>query len=399
MVLTDDALFERILGTEQAVAFLHLHLAQGDAGLLGHDGVEVGGLQHSARFLAQAVEPVEHGGDAVGTLADGGDAGKLGIVVLYLGGEDAVGLVGDAIVKPLEVFERHGIVGGGSGSKDARQVLAIGGDVGAAHVVHGLEQREGAVDEVDGGGGQGFLGEIALGQPHGGLQHLRTDREAVVSLILGHDTAEYAEALVGGGLVEGDALHLSGKLLVGLYMLGVAVGGGGADEQEIALGGLLLEYRRGTVEAALTVEQFFYRLDDEDAAFLGREFGNDLLEAVVDLALVRRAGREGGGVEFVGAGLTEEGGHGSVGQIAEESFDERGLSYARLSGDEDIGLGLAAENLVEGGDLFLEADDGATLAAPYLGEAVDAVFAKGRRTGGGGLYIGMDGGRGCLLAA
>ncbi len=201
----------------------------------------------------------------------------------------------------------------------------------------------------------------------------------MVGFILGHDATEYAEALVGGRFVEGDALHLSGKLLVGLDVLGITVGGGGADEQEVALGGLLLEYRRCTVETALTVEEFLYRLDDEDAAFLGREFGDDLLEAVVDLALVRCTGREGGGVKFVGAGLTEEGRHGTVGEVAEKSVDERGLAYARLSGDQDVGLGLAAEYLVEGGDLFLETHNGAALAAPYLGEAVDAVLAEGRR--------------------
>ena len=79
MILTDDTLLQRILGTHQSVALLRLHLTERNTGLLGHDGTQVVTLQFRTLLGAQFCQLVEDAAQEVCTLLDGGDLRKVGV--------------------------------------------------------------------------------------------------------------------------------------------------------------------------------------------------------------------------------------------------------------------------------------------------------------------------------
>ena len=374
--MTYDTFLQGVFCTEQTVTLLHLYLTQWNARLLGHHCLEVVALQLRSLVLGKFFQFVEDALEAVDALLHGGNLGEVDVAV-ELCHQDAVGLVVNLVVEPFQVFHHHGVllVLALCLGFHLVELLAIRLDVVLCHVVHRLEERHGAVDEVDGGSGQCLLREVSLGEADGVLHHFLVDGEFVVSLVFGHDALEDSQTLVGGRLVDDDALHSAAELLVGLQVLGVAVGGTGADEQQVALGEFLLQDGGGTEEIVLAVEELLYRFDDEDGILLLLYLADHFLDAVVYLALVGGTCREGCGVQFVCLGILQERGHVVGGQLVEEPVDERCLADARLAGNEQVCLGLPSQNLVDGGDFLLESHHGFLLAATYLGYLVDAVFS------------------------
>ena len=135
------------------------------------------------------------------------------------------------------------------------------------------------------------------------------------------------------------------------------------------------------------------QLIDEQHGVVGvAQLLDDLLEPLLELAAVLRAGHERADVEGQDALVEQDvrhvAGHDAVGQ----ALRDRGLADARLADQRGVVLRLAAEDLDDPLDLLLAADDRVELAgAGGLGQ-VDAELVDGRRLAGALRLLGTRAG-------
>ena len=193
------------------------------------------------------------------------------------------------------------------------------------------------------------------------------------------------------GLIDADLLEAALQGAVALEVLAVLVERGGADGLQLPAGQRGLEDRRG-VDRALggTRPDEIVELVDEqdDVAALG-DLLHHLLQALLELAAVLRAGDEGREVQRVDLLALEQLGHVGVGDALGEAFDHGGLAHARLADEHRVVLRAAREDLHDPLDLGLAADDGVELAlggelgqvAPELVEQLRGLLALARRAG------------------
>ena len=384
VVLSDDALLQHIFGAEQAVAFFGLYLAQGDAGLFGHDGIQVAAAQGGPFRPAQFGQLVQGLLQVIDAFGRGGNLAEVRVRVEG-GQQDAVHLVEHLIVQPVQLLHQCGVGG--------FPFLALGfqsiqfpaqfGDDRLGHVVHRLQLCHGAVNEVEGRVGQRLFGQVAFGQADGVAHHVLVHRQVVEFLIGGQGALQDAQGQFGIGLFHHDSFQLRHYFLVSFYILGVAVDGGGAQQGKPSLADFLLQDGRGAVQGALLVEELVYLLDDEDDVSFGLDFFQQLLEAVFHLSFVGGVGGQGGVVQFVGLGILQEVRHVAFGQLDAEAVDECGLSHAGFARYQQVALGLAAQDFADGAYLFLEPHYAVYLSGPYGGHLVDAILGQVASVGAG----------------
>jgi hypothetical protein len=126
---------------------------------------------------------------------------------------------------------------------------------------------------------------------------------------------------------------------------------------------------RGRVDRALgraRADEVVELVDEQDDVAALGDLLHHLLEALLELSAILRAGDERREVEGVDLLVLQELGHLVRGDAGREALDDRGLSDARLADQHGVVLLAAREDLHDTLDLELTADDGVELALGRL---------------------------------
>ena len=178
------------------------------------------------------------------------------------------------------------------------------------------------------------------------------------------ETAEDLHRVVDGRLLDAHLLEAALESGVALEVLAVLVERRRADRLELAAGERRLE-DRGRVDRALgraCADEIVELVDEEDDVAALLDLLHDLLQPLLELAAVLRAGDEGGEVERVDLLALEDLGHLVRGDPLREPLDDGGLADARLADEDGVVLLAAREDLHDPLDLRLAADDRVELA-------------------------------------
>ena len=114
-------------------------------------------------------------------------------------------------------------------------------------------------------------------------------------------------------------------------------------------------------------------IDEQDGAGIGLELLDDLLEPLLEVAAIARAGQERAHVEREHRGVAQHVGHFAVDDAARQTFGDRGLADAGLADEQRIVLLAAAQHLDGAVDLGVAADQRIDLALARLLVEIDAI--------------------------
>ena len=207
------------------------------------------------------------------------------------------------------------------------------------------------------------------------MQRLVGDLDLVVLLVAVAQALEDLHGLLGRRLVDADLLEAPLQRGVALEVLAVLVERRRADRLQLAAGQRRLE-DRGRVDRALGgagADEVVELVDEQDDVAALGDLLHHLLEALLELAAVLRAGDERRQVERVDLLVLEQLGHVGVGDALGEALDDGGLAHAGLADEHRVVLRAAREDLHDPLDLGLAADDGVELA---LGGELGQVAAE-----------------------
>ena len=171
--------------------------------------------------------------------------------------------------------------------------------------------RGGLVDQVDRLVGQEAVGDVAAGEFAGGAQRLVGDLHLVVLLVAVAQPAQDLDGLVDRGLVDADLLEAALERGVALEVLAVLVERGRADRLQLAARERRLE-DRGGVDRALGgagADEVVELVDEQDDVAALGDLLHHLLQALLELAAVLRAGDQRGQVERVDLLVLQQLGH------------------------------------------------------------------------------------------
>ena len=258
-----------------------------------------------------------------------------GLVVLA--GDRLVLLAGDLLQGELRLLDRRGSRGGSQS-----------------------HPRAGLVDQVDRLVGQGAVGDVTHREVDRGVDRLVADLHVMVLLVPLADAEEDVDRLVDGRLLDHDRLEAALEGGVLLDVLAVLVEGGGADALQLAAAQRWLE-DVGRVDRPLggaRPDERVELVDEEDVVVRAAQLLDDLLEPLLELAAVLRAGDERADVEGQDALVGQRLGHVAGDDALREGLGDRGLADAGLADQRGIVLRLAPEDLDDPLDLLLAADDG-----------------------------------------
>ena len=121
--------------------------------------------------------------------------------------------------------------------------------------------------------------------------------EVLIALALGLDDGD---GLLLGRLFYSNLLEEAGQLLVLLDVLRIAVDGRGDDHLQLVLRQQLLQTGQDAIQRRLLVLHTVEVLDNEQRLCLCHKLFGDLLEAVLNLALVADTLTEGDEVKLIG---------------------------------------------------------------------------------------------------
>ena len=186
----------------------------------------------------------------------------------------------------------------------------------------------------------------------------------MVVLVALAEALEDLERVGDRGRLHLDLLEAALERGVALEVLAVLVERGRADRLELAAGERRLQ-DRGCVDRALGgagADQVVELVDEEDDVAALGDLLHHLLEALLELAAVLRAGDEGGEVERVDLLVLEELRHLAGVDARGEPLDDGGLADAGLAEQNGVVLLAAREDLHDPLDLGLAADHGVELA-------------------------------------
>jgi hypothetical protein len=240
--------------------------------------------------------------------------------------------------------------------------------------------------------------DVAVGELGSGLERLVGDRDAVVRLVAVAQPAQDLHRVVHRGLLDANLLETPLECRVALEVLAVLVERRRADRLQLAASESRLE-DRGRVDRALggaRADEVVELVDEQDDVAALLDLLHDLLQPLLELAAVLRAGDEGGEVEAVDLLALEDLGHLVRGDPLREAFDDRRLADARLADQHRVVLLAAREDLHDPLDLGLAADDRVELALLRLLREVAAELVEQLR--GLGL-LACRTARACLAAA
>ena len=114
-------------------------------------------------------------------------------------------------------------------------------------------------------------------------------------------------------------------------------------------------------------------VDEQNGAGIGLELLDDLLQALLEVAAIARAGQERAHVEREHRGVAQNVGHLTVHDAARQTFGNRGLANAGLADEQRVVLLPPAQYLDGAADLRLAADQRVDLAVARLLVEVDAI--------------------------
>ena len=264
---------------------------------------------------------------------------------------------------------------------------------GGAEAWRRRTRLRGLVDEVDRLVRQVAVGDVADRQVDGGLHGLVGDRDLVVLLVALADPHEDVDRLLERRLLDHDRLEAALEGRVPLDVLAVLVERRRADALELAARQRRLEDVRG-VDRALGgagPDERVELVDEEDRVVRVPELLDDLLEALLELAAVLRAGDERADVEGQDALVQERLGDVAVDDPLGEALGDGRLADAGLADQRGVVLLAPRQDLDDPLDLLLAADDRVHLAGPgELGE-VDAELVDGRGLRGALRLLGGTG--------
>ena len=237
------------------------------------------------------------------------------------------------------------------------------------------QARAGLVDEVDRLVGQVPVLDVAVGEHGGRAQRLVGDLAAVMGLVAVAQAAQDLHGVVDRRLLDAHLLEAPLERGVALEVLAVLVERRRADRLHLAARERRLE-DRGSVDRALGragADEVVELVDEEnDVAALG-DLLHHLLQALLELAAVLRAGDERREVERVDLLVLEQLRHLVRRDPRREALDDGRLADARLADQDRVVLLAAREDLHHALDLRLAADDGVELA---LGRHLRQVAAE-----------------------
>ena len=253
--------------------------------------------------------------------------------------------------------------------------------------------RRGLVDQVDRLVGQLAVLDVAVGERRRGDERVVGDLAAVVGLVAVAQAAQDLHGVVGRGLLDADLLEAPLERRVALEVLAVLVERRRADRLQLAAGERRLE-DRGGVDRALGragADEVVQLVDEQDDVAALGDLLHHLLQALLELTAVLRAGDERGEVERVDLLVLQDVGHLVRADPRGEAFDDGGLADARLADQDRVVLRAAREDLHHALDLGLASDHRVELAfggelrqvAPELVEQLRALrLLAGRRRPG-----------------
>src|SRR5680860_246197 len=164
-------------------------------------------------------------------------------------------------------------------------------------------------------------------------------------------------------LFDLDGLETPLERRVLLEVLAVLVEGGRSDRLELAPGELRLQDARGVDRAfgRARADERVQLVDEEDDVTARTDLLEHLLEALLEVTSVTRAGDEGAEIERVELLVGDRLGDIALDDVGGESLDDGGLADAGLADEHRVVLGATGEDLHHPLDLLLAPDDGIEL--------------------------------------
>ena len=237
------------------------------------------------------------------------------------------------------------------------------------------QPRSGLVDEVDRLVRQVPVLDVAVCEHGRRAEGLVGDLAAVVGLVAVAQATQDLHRVVDRGLLDPHLLEAPLEGGIALEVLAVLVERRRADRLHLAARKRRLEDRRRVDRAfgGSRTDEVVELVDEEnDVAALG-DLLHHLLQALLELTAVLRAGHESGKVERVDLLVLQELGHLVRGDPRREALDDGRLADTGLADEDGVVLLAAREDLHHALDLGLTTDDGVELA---LGRHLGQVAAE-----------------------
>ena len=248
------------------------------------------------------------------------------------------------------------------------------------HGIHFQPQlRSGFIHQVDGLVGQEAVGYIAVRELDGRDDGVVFDPHLVVVLVFLFQATQDGDRFGHGRLVHHHHLEPALQRLVGLEILLVFVEGRRADSPQFTPRQSRLQ-DIGCVHRAARTAGAYQRMDlidEEDDLSVALGHGlDDAFESFLEFALVFCACNQRThvqGIDFLAFQVLRDI---AVDDPLRDAFGNGGLADARLTDQDRIVLGPAAQNLQHPPDLLVPADDRIELAAARTLIQVDGVLAQ-----------------------
>ena len=322
-----------------------------------------------------------------GGLIDGHDVGVHALVpcILELDATSEKFLL--AVAQAGGVLELLPVSGSFLVSTDTSKVLVHLGDLWRKR--HVVDTRAGTrlVEDINRLVRQEAVLDVAVRERDGGNHRFGRVAHVVVRLVGRLEALNDLDRVLWARLVDVHRLEATLERGVLLDVLAVLLCRGGADDLDLAAGQRGLQDARG-VDGSLRgarADDGVHLVDEEDDLAVLLHLGDDLLEAILELAAVLGARDEGGDVERPDLLAAKHVGHGAGRDELRQALDDSGLANARVTQDERVVLLTSREHLHHALDLAIAANDRVKLAlsgerrevAPVLLEH-RGVIARGR---------------------
>jgi hypothetical protein len=233
------------------------------------------------------------------------------------------------------------------------------GTAGRSHVGEDAHLRRGFVHEVHRLVGQEAVGDVALREFHRRLERRVRDLHVVVLLVLPAHAAQDLHGDLVARLLHVHAHEAPGEGRVGLDVPAVFAHRRGAEHADLAPGQRRLQDVGGVhaSAAATGAEQHVQLVHEQDDVVLRRQLAQELLQPLLELALVLRPRHHGRQVHGEDPAALEERGHRVVHHREREALGDRRLAHARLAHQHRVVLAAPCEHLDRGQDLPRAPDD------------------------------------------
>src|SRR6185503_13125402 len=221
------------------------------------------------------------------------------------------------------------------------------------------QPRRRFVDEVDRLVGQEAIGDVAVREHRGGDQRRVLELDAVVDLVALAQAAQDADRVLDGRLADHHRLEAALERGVLLDVLAVLVERGRADGVQLAAGQHRLEHvgrvhrplrRAGPDDGVQLVDE------EDDLSLRIRDFLQDRLEPLLELAAVLRSGDQGPHVERDDLLVLEPFGDVPPDDPLRQPFDDGGLADPWLADQDRVVLGATRQHLDDATNLVVAAD-------------------------------------------